>query len=98
MQAALQALLALIAQIAPSLGASATIQNVINTLIQILPVILQTAESLVPHVKEIITILTSNPATLPDQVKQLQDLSAQCDADFDAAADAAAKEDSSQST
>ena len=83
MSAAIVAFLAVIAQIAPALGTSAAIQNIINTLIQIIPTLIGAVENLVPLVKNIIGALQSNAAITPDQWTQLDQLNASADKDFE---------------
>lgn len=93
MSAALVALLSVLAQIAPSLGSSSTITAIINALVQIIPVLVQEVEDVVPMVKNIIAALSANPAATADQLATLQTLDAQVDAAFEAAATAAQAED-----
>lgn len=83
MTAALVAFLSVIAQIAPSLGSSAAIQNIINTLIQIIPTLIGAIENLAPLVKNIIAGLQSNANITPDQWTQLDQLNASADKDFE---------------
>lgn len=83
MSAALVAFLTVIAQIAPSLGSSAAIQNVINLLIQVLPVIIQAVENIAPLVKNIITALQSNTNITPEQWTQLDQLNQSADNNFE---------------
>jgi len=91
--AALQALLVVIAQIAPSLTSSAAIQAVVNALVQIVPVLIKEVQDLIPMVKNIIAALSANAGTTSDQLNALAALDAQCDAAFEAAAAAAEAED-----
>jgi hypothetical protein len=93
MSSAIIALLTIIAQIAPSLGATSTITAIINALITIIPTVVKEIEDVVPIIKNIIAALQSNTATTPDQMAQLTTLDAQCDAAFEAAATAAETED-----
>ena len=97
MSAAVMALLAVLAQIAPTLGSTA-ITSIINALVQIVPALISTIEDVVPMVKNIIAALQSNTAVTPDQLAQLQALDAQVDAAFEAAATAAQAEDNPPAT
>ena len=93
MSSAVLALLAVIAQIAPSLGASSTITTIINALIQIIPTVIKEVEDVVPIIKNIITALQNNGNITPDQLTQLTALDAQVDAAFEAAATDAQAQD-----
>ena len=93
MSSAIIALLTIIAQIAPSLGATSTITAIINALITIIPTVVKEVEDVVPIIKNIIAALQSNATTTPDQMAQLTTLDAQCDAAFEEAATAAQSED-----
>ncbi len=87
------AVLAILQAIAPSLSTSATVQTVINALIQIIPVLVKEAQDLVPMVKNIIAALGSNPASTADQLATLKALDQLTDAAFEAAATKALAED-----
>lgn len=93
MNAIVTTLLALVQQLLPVITTSATVQNIVNALVAILPAIVQEAEDLVPVVKNIIAALSANPAATADQLATLQALDAQCDAAFDTAAAAAQAQD-----
>lgn len=93
MSAVLTALLAVLAQIAPSLGTSSSIGAIINALVQIIPSLVQLGEALVQPIRNIIAALSSNPAATADQLSQLRALDAQVDAAFEAAATNAQAED-----
>jgi len=77
------AFLTVIGQIAPALGSSAAIQNIIATLINILPQIIGTVENLAPLVKNIISGLQSNENITDEQWQQLEQLNASADKDFE---------------
>lgn len=85
--------LAVVQSVLPSITTSAAVQTAIDALVKLVPIVVQFAPKLVADVKVIIDVLTSNPAALPGQVANLQKLSAQSDADFDAAAAQAAAAD-----
>lgn len=93
MEVAITTLLALIEGLLPELpamgGATAIIDKIIASLISVIPIIAQTAPSLIASVKGIIAALQSSGPATPDQIAQLQALDAQCDAAFEAAANAA---------
>ena len=83
MSAVIVAFLTVIAQIAPSLGTSAAIQNIINALIGMLPQLIGTIENLAPLVKNIIANLQSNGAVTQEQWDQLDQLNTSADNDFE---------------
>jgi len=88
MTAALTAVLALIEQILPLLGSSQAnlIASIIDALTKWLPLIIQEVSALYTPVKNIIEALSANPATTADQLATLQQLDAQVDTAFEAAA------------
>jgi hypothetical protein len=88
----LTTVLGLLAQIVPGL-ANPAVQQIIDALVALLPVLIQEYVALVPMVKNVIAALQSNANITPDQLSALQQLDAQCDAAFDAAANAAAAAD-----
>jgi hypothetical protein len=93
MSALLTAVLAILQAVAPSLSSSATVQTVINALIQILPALVKEAQDLVPMIKNIIAALSANPASTTDQLATLKALDQITDAAFEAAAAKALAED-----
>jgi hypothetical protein len=97
MNVVVPALLALLAQVAPSLGTPA-VTTVITALIQLLPTLVQLGEDLAPIVKNIIAALSANPATTAEQLDRLQRLDTQIDAAFEAAATIAEAEDAQGTT
>lgn len=91
------AVIGLLTQIVPLVGgASTTIDAILNTLIQLIPAVIQEAEDLIPEVKNIIAALSADPAATTAQLATLASLDAQCDAAFEAAATAAGAAPSSQ--
>ena len=90
MTAILSGILTIIQQLIPLLGASSASTNVVTTivaqLIQWLPIIIQEVNVLYQPVKNIIAALQTSPATVADQLTQLQQLDAQLDTAFEAAA------------
>ena len=89
MTAAITAILAMLEQLLPSIlsAARATIgASIINALTAMLPFIIQEVEALFGPVKNIIAALSANPATTAEQLATLQQLDAQVDAAFEAAA------------
>lgn len=85
-------LLALVQQIAPG-ATTDLIATIIEDLIQIVPVVIKEAQDLLPVIKNIIAALQSNPASVSDQLDALDQLDAQVDAAFDAAAAQAQADD-----
>lgn len=90
-------LLAVLSQLAPTLGAS-SIGKIVTTLIQLLPTFIKVGEELVPPIKNIIAALSANPETTDEQLKQLENLDAIVDAAFEEAAIAAEAEDANASS
>lgn len=82
---AIQAILALILQFLPKITDSAAITNIINVLVQWMPVIFQFFKDQIPTVQTILAVLRADPHALPDQIASIDAMSAQCDAAFDAA-------------
>ncbi len=70
----------------PNLGSASVAAKVITLLEQIIPVVLQEAEDLVPIVKRIIASLRGSGVVTPEQLDQLDAAEAKIDADFDTAA------------
>lgn len=87
MGAIVTAVVGLLGQLIPLIGTnSALIDEIINTLIAILPEIVTEVETLIPPIKNIIAALSTDPATTAAQMTTLQQLDAQADAAFEAAA------------
>lgn len=93
MNALVASVVALLTQILPSLesavGASSLVDQIIATLVSLIPQVVQWAEDLLPVVQNIITTLKSNSVVTPAQISALEALEAQYDANFEAAAAAA---------
>lgn len=85
--------LTILQALVPSLTSSGTVQQIINALIQIIPVVVKEAQDLVPMIKNIIAALGSNPASTADQLATLKALDQLTDAAFEAAATKALAED-----
>ncbi len=77
----------------PNLNSAGTAAKIITVLEQVIPVIIQGAQSLVPIVKNIIASLRGSGVVTADDLDRLDAAEALLDADFDAAADAATKQD-----
>ena len=92
------AVISLMTQFLPLINSSTQVAKFIEMLIQILPTVEKLAEDLVQPIKNIIASLSQNPATDAEQLKALQDLDAQYDQAFEAAATAAQAEDSTPTT
>lgn len=85
----IETLLTLIEGLLPELGvtsASNIISQILAALITIVPIIAQNATNFITPVKNIIAALQASGNVTPDQITALQQLDAQCDAAFDAAA------------
>ena len=66
---------------------SQAISTVITTLIEIIPFLTKELEDVKPAIQQIIEIITSSDDVTPDQINQIESLSAQVDAAFDTAVD-----------
>lgn len=89
MTLAIQALLGMLEELIPLLTSSANatlIDSIISTLSGFLPFIVQEIGALYQPVKNILAALSATPATNASQAATLQDLDAQVDAAFNAAA------------
>lgn len=86
MSAAIVALLSVIAQIAPTLGAGSTITTIISTLVNLIPTLVKEVQDVAPLVQNIIDALRNNSAITPEQLAALDALEAKADAEFEAAA------------
>ena len=89
----IMAAISLMTQMLPLINNTAQVAKFIEMLIQILPTVEQLAMDLVQPIKNIINALSANPATDAAQLKSLQDLDAQYDQAFEAAATAAQAQD-----
>lgn len=84
----------LLTALLPTLGATSTIvDQVIVTLIQILPIVVNEATALIAPIQNIIAALKSSTEVTPAQMTQLEALEAQTFAAFDATAAAAGDPD-----
>lgn len=80
------ALLALIAQLAPTLSDATAIANVISTLENIISVVTSEVQAVLPMIKNIIAALKGNGAVTADQMAALNALDTATDAAFEQAA------------
>lgn len=87
---AIQTLLALIQGVLPTLGvgSSSVVAEIVSALETIVPVITANAQNFLAPVQAIIATLSGSGAVTAAQVSTLQALDAQCDAAFEAAANA----------
>lgn len=88
----LSAILSLISLAVPGAN-SALVQQIIQSLIVLVPVLVQEAKDLIPMVQQIIELLRGGGNLSTEQIDALDVLSTQCDAAFDAADAKAAAED-----
>lgn len=86
MSAILIAVLAVISQIASSLGTPAAITSIIDLLVKILPTIIKEVTDAAPMIQNIIDALRGNSVITQEQLDALDTLEAKADADFEAAA------------
>lgn len=87
------AVLALLQQLIPVIGNAGAVAKVIAALVQIIPLIIQQYNDLLPMVKNIINALSDHPASTDEQIASLKALNKQVDDAFEAAAAAALAED-----
>lgn len=85
MTSAILLLLTVIAQIAPTLGASASVTAIINTLVELVPIIAKELADAQPLVMNIINALRNNGQITAEQLADLDALEAKADAEFEAA-------------
>lgn len=85
----LTTILNIIARIAGATTGSQGIQDIINLLVSLIPVLIQGYQSLLPIVQNFIAVLQQNTDITDDQITQLEAASALIDAHFDATAAAA---------
>lgn len=88
MSSVISSILATLAQVIPSITSSATVATVIAMLQQIVPVVIKEVQDVTPFIKNIIAALKDNTTITQEQWDELEALSAQVDAAFDAEADA----------
>jgi hypothetical protein len=96
MSAIIPAVIALLGQLIPALGSSATaniVTQIITILIQMIPVLIKEYNDLIGPVKNIIAALSANPATTAAQLQTLQALDIAMDNAFETAAAKALAED-----
>ena len=98
MNTVVAAVIALITAILPLVKDSQTVDKILAALIELIPVLVKTAQDLVQPVKNIIAALSANPATTEEQMAALAALDAKVDADFEAAATGALAEDEADAT
>lgn len=92
MQAIINPILALLTQLAP--GATTNIITLaINILTALIPILIQEYQALLPSVQNIITVLQQSDDITDEQWDTLDAMSAQYDADFQAALAAAEAQD-----
>lgn len=86
MEVAITTLLTLIEGLLPELGVSSSsvVEKILSALVSIVPVIISDASGLIQQVQGIISTLQSSGNLTPAQLTQLDTLSAQADAAFDA--------------
>ena len=87
------AIVSLLASIAPLVTNNGSIAKIIQTLTDLIPLIVKEISDIVPMVKNIIAALKGNPEVTQEQIDSLDQMSAKLDAEFDAAAAAAQAED-----
>jgi hypothetical protein len=93
MQAVIALLLPLLTKIAPG-ASTAVIEEVINILSALIPILISEYQALMPIVQNVITALQQSGDITPEQWDALDAMSAQYDADFKTALDAAMAQDS----
>lgn len=90
----LTSLLSLVGNLVPLAGGTAsTVGMIINTLTEVVPLVVKEYQDVSPMIKNIISALKDDPAATQAQLDQLDALNKQVDDAFDAAAAAALEED-----
>lgn len=87
------ALLGLLQTVAPAVAGSGAVGKIITTLTQLVPVLVDQYQDVLPSVKNIIETLRTNKDITNEQWEELDAVEAIIDAEFDKAAAAASKED-----
>lgn len=96
MNAILTNLLTLVGNLVPIAGGStSTVGMIIDTLTEVVPLIVKEYQDVAPFVKNVIAAVKNDPAANQEQLNQLDALDKQVDDAFDAAAAAAEEEDKS---
>jgi hypothetical protein len=93
MNAILTSLLSLVRNLVPLNGDTSTVGMVINTLTEVVPLVVKEYQDVAPFVKNIISALKDNPAATQIQLDQLNALNKQVDDAFDSAWAKAQEED-----
>lgn len=95
MQAIIQLALTLLEQIVPQLaGANASlIEKIVEGLIALIPLLIKEYTDAIPFIRNVIALIKGNGNVTPEQLQTLDDLEAQIDAAFEAAATNAQTED-----
>lgn len=97
MLSAITLILTMVQKILPIVTTSSQVQNIIDVIVALIPVLIQEYQALLPIVQNIIAVLQQSGDITDEQITTLQNASAAIDAHFDAtaaaarAADAAAK-------
>jgi hypothetical protein len=93
MNALLTAIVSLLSGLLPEIGsatgASSVVSGIISTLVNMIPLLSQWAQELIPEVQNIITVLKGSGSVTAEQMTTLATAEAQLDAAFEAAATAA---------
>src|SRR5882724_4314376 len=92
MQAIIPLLLSMLEAIAPG-ATTVVIEKVINILVALIPIVIQEYQALLPIVRNVIAALQQSGDITPEQWDALDAMSAQYDADFKTALDAAVAQD-----
>lgn len=82
-------LITILGEAAKTISSSAVLGKIIDTLTQVVPIVLRGVDELGPaiaKVKQAIADVKSNKAITPEQIADLESFSAQCDAIFEEAA------------
>lgn len=98
MSAIITTVLSLIQSLLPALGSAggaSLVERIVATLLQLIPVLIKEYADLLPIVKNIITALKGDESTTAAQFEVLEQLDAQVDEAFEAAAAKAEAEDAS---
>ncbi len=93
MSALVTAVVALLTSLLPTItaaaGASSVVDNIVTTLINLIPLLANVGTELIAEVQNIIAVVKGSGAVTPAQMAALQAAEVQLDASFEAAATAA---------
>ncbi len=93
MNAVISALLPLLSKLVPLATGTGTVGTIVNTLVEVVPILVKEYQDVLPIVKNIIATLKGDGTITPEQWQALDTLDKQVDDMFDVTAVAAEAED-----